>query len=285
VIDIRSKSDCEEVIRRIVGTLSKSGFSLSTIQQNPSPFLQDDTYIFDGLCKAVLSAQADWDSVEPKLPAIRKAMSNYNIAIVANLPDRTVEHLYKGGIERLNIRARFLRQELFYIRDNAKTFLKIRQLHGSVWQFMMKSLNKREYDESKGFYLRPNDDDLIRHFTKSGGGLKLCGVGLAICCEFFNNVGIDELKPDGNIITVLVSIGVVGKKSKGPKDIRQKGAIEREDPKDVRRRGLAIAETLAKPRKYVDRLLWNFGREICTKEAKCCSCFLRQEVPALCVGL
>jgi hypothetical protein len=109
---------------------------------------------------------------------------------------------------------------------------------------------------------------------------------LAICCEFFNNIGIDEFKPDEHAIIVLVSIRVAGNKSKGPEEIREEGAVKKESDKDIRKIGIKIAETLGKPRKYVDSLLWNFGRSICTtRNPTCNSCRLKIEEPPFCQGI
>ena len=285
VMDINSKWACEELECRVLRTLSGSGFNTNKVKTKPCEFRSDDIYIFRGLCKAVLSRQTNWDKVVGVLPIIAEVLCNYDIEKVASLSDKEIDKRYKEKLEG-KTEVSFLRRKLKHCRKNAEVFQDIRQQHSSVWQFIKGYLNENEYDKSKKCYIQPNDDNLIKCFIEARSPFKLSGVRLAICCEFFNNIGIDEFKPDEHAIIVLVSIGAVGRRSKSPEDIREEGAVNKESPKEIRQIGIKIAETLGKPRKYVDSLLWNFGRRICTKGSPTCnSCRLKIEEPAFCEGI
>ena len=109
---------------------------------------------------------------------------------------------------------------------------------------------------------------------------------MAICCEFFNNIGVDELKPDVHVIRVLGSIGIKGMTNQDPEKAREEGKENKENNADVRLIGIMIAETLGKPRKYVDLLFWNFGRNVCKKvDPTCKTCKLKTEHPPFCKGM
>jgi hypothetical protein len=102
-------------------------------------------------------------------------------------------------------------------------------------------------------------------------------VGLGTCCEFFKNIGIDEFKPDVHTISFLNRINID----------RTKAKVSR-NPIDVREIGITVAQTLLKPRAFVDSLIWclcaDYEGEICTEnDPKCYLCKLKDE-PELCLG-
>jgi endonuclease III len=281
-IDINSRLDCEDLERRILETLRVSGFDTNDIKTKPSEFREDDAYIFEGLSKAVMSRQTDWDKVKEALPALKEALFDYDICKIAVLTNADVDKIFEEKLKG-KTKIYLLRRKLKECKNNAKVFQDIRKGHGSVWKFIENSLIKNEYDGSLKCYIRPKDDVLITYFTRTDGQFKLSGVRSTICREFFNNIGIDELKPDVHVIRVFGSIGIKGMRSQDPKKAREEG---KENNADVRQIGITMAETLGKPRKYVDSLLWNFGRSICKKTSPTCtSCKLKTEIPAFCGGL
>jgi hypothetical protein len=77
-IDINSRLDCEDLERRILETLRVSGFDTNDIKTKPSEFREDDAYIFEGLSKAVMSRQTDWDKVKEALPALKEALFDHD---------------------------------------------------------------------------------------------------------------------------------------------------------------------------------------------------------------
>ena len=268
-INIYSKHDCEKLIDRIQRTLLAQGYNLKRIQVAPKPFAANDQYIFEGLCAAILTRQATWSSVLTILPTLKSDLFGYNIGKVATLSDMYISSLYSKY--RSTVKARFLKEELFFARANAVKFQRIMQNYGSVWSFIQMHLSSQSYDSIGKYYLRPDDRKLRAFFVNGSSEFKLSGVGPGICSEFFNNIGIDEFKPDVHTIRFLNRIGVVNSQSQ----------------EASRKVGITIAHTLGKPRKYVDGEMWSFCAEgegrICTeKNPQCQLCKLKLEEPVLC---
>jgi hypothetical protein len=269
-INIRSKSDCQELIARIRGTLSAvKPHALTQIGDSPAPFRRDDTHMFGCLTEAVLSNGTKSELLTPHLSEIKRILFNYNVALIAGLSNSAINTLYLSQIKPLRIPSRQkLERQLLRTRDNANKFLYIQEHHGSVWHFIETSLGGMPLDNNYRCYIHPKDDALLKSF--SSGPLKLKGVGLPICCEFLNNIGIDEFKPDVHTTRFLNNRIRVAPGHK---------------PTDIRRTGIAIAETLAMPRKYVDNHIWVFcaAAGVCTdKNPKCHSCWLNIKQPRLC---
>lgn len=244
--------------------------------------MQDDAHIFQWLPPAILSSGTKYHLLEPHLPSIRRMLFNYNIAQIANLSDGAIEKLYLSQMKPLRIPSRPLPRpkppwtRLMWVRNNADKFQQIQHQYGSVWHFMETNLSKTVFNGAHGCYIHPNDDWLLKCFSQ--GRFKLDGVGPAICCEFFNNIGIDEFKPDVHTTRLLNRIRL---------DRTQVRVSLRQD--DVRRIGIIIAQTLRKPRACVDSHMWVFCAddkgEVCTEDnPKCRSCWLRIKDPILCDG-
>ena len=276
VINVVSKANCAELIKRIHQTLSSNGYTLSRIPVKPEVFPNNDISIFEGLCEAILTRQASFASVVKILPALKNDLYQYNIGPVASMSDNTINHLYykyKSGVQ-----ARFLKKELISIRDNAEVFQSIIKKHGSVRGFITSYLSGKYYNTSMNCYIQPNDEKLIDCFINPKSVFKLSEVALAICCEFFNNIGIDEFKPDGHTIRFLNRINL----NKTLVRISRR-------PELVRKVGITISVTLGEPRKYVDSHIWCFCAEgegeICTEDdPKCDLCQLKIQEPQLCQG-
>lgn len=165
-----------------------------------------------------------------------------------------------------------MESELISIRDNAKVFQKIQQHYGSVWRF----INQFSIRDKLGYLIidKDKEDYLFNCFVKQDGQFKLSRVRLAICCEFFKNIGIDEFKPDVHAIRFFRRIGVA----------------KSERRKDIRRIGITIAKTLEKPRRYVDSSIWRLCAEdegeICTAQRpKCHLCKLKIDPPHFASGI
>jgi hypothetical protein len=270
-INIHSKSDCRELINRIRETLSAvKPHVLGNITSYPLHFLRNDDAIFGSLTPAILSNGTKYHLLEPHLPAIERILSNYDIALIAGLSNSDINELYLHHIKPLKIPSkRKWVTKLLWIGNNAKTLLDIQKQHGSVWHFIETNLAGSLFNNTHDCYIHPNDAYLLRCF--SAGKFKLEGVGYAICCEFFNGIGIDEFKPDRHTIRFLNRVGIVKSQS----------------PNEVRKAGITIAQTLGQPRKFVDSHIWEFcadGKgEICTeKNPKCHLCKLNTEEPRLC---
>ena len=276
IINVNSASDCQELTERIQQTLSAKGYNMNRIRGIPKPFPSNDKDVLEALSEAILTRQANFASIVRILPALKVSLSNYNINSVAALTDSQIRGLaahYKGKVQ-----ARFFEIELFAIRDNAIALQPIMSPPGSVCTFIKSYLPAAAYNPSCNCYIRPADSPLIKCFTDPGSKFKLHGVGLAICCEFFNNIGIDECKPDVHTISFLNRISLDSTKVK----------VSRR-PDDVRGIGIRIADTLQKPRAFVDSHMWVFCAEdegeICTEDdPKCTSCMLKTQEPQLCLG-
>ncbi|OGO04780.1 MAG: hypothetical protein A2Y91_06600 [Chloroflexi bacterium RBG_13_54_8] len=275
-IDITSTRDCQDLMGRIHQTMLKKGYAVGRIPKAPAQFQQNDDYILEGLAKAILTRQTRWAEMELILPELKTDFFDYHVECVAALTDRYIAKLYAKYRNR--VRARLLHDELLSIADNAGKFLAIRAAHQSVWQFMQSLLNAQNYDGALQCYVRPDDGELLSRFIEAGNPLKLSSVGLAICCEFFNNVGIDEFKPDLHTIRFFNRIDLD----------RRRWRVSRR-PDDARQIGIAMAATLRQPRKFVDGHIWHFcadGKgQICTEDdPQCGLCMLKTNRPQLCNG-
>ena len=275
-IDVNSVSDCQELTERIQQTLLAKGYKMSNVGELPKPFPLNDADVLEGLSRAILTRQALWASVEKLLPALKVSLFNYNVNNVAALINNDMRKIYSQY--RDSVKARFFEDELLAIRDNAIIFQQIMFKHGSVCTFIKSYLPISDYDSASKCYIRPTDASLKKFFIDSYSGVKLRCVGLAICCEFFNNIGIDDFKPDVHTISFLNRINL----------LKSKVRVSRK-PEDVRGIGVLIANALKKPRKYVDSHIWHFCAEdegqVCTEtDPQCLSCWLKIKEPILCVG-
>jgi hypothetical protein len=274
-IDITSRLDCEQLLDRIRRTMLRNGYAPNMIQRLPAVFCEDDDYILEGLAKAILTRQADWSTIRPILKDLKSDLSGYNVDAVAALTDQSITELHAEYKKRVSVW--LLASELKAIRDNARRFQRLGSGHGPVWQIIRTHLRPDDYDRSVECYIRPQDDDLIHRFADAGE-FKLSLVGLAICCEFFNNIGIDEFKPDVHTTRFLRRIDL---------DLTR-CSIPSGDA-GVREIGITIAQTTGKPRKLVDSHIWLFcanrEAEVCRENnPKCDDCLLRTEMPRLCRG-
>jgi hypothetical protein len=275
-INVNSASECQELIERIQQTLSAKGYNTNAIQGIPKPFPSNDNDVLEALSEAILTRQANWASIKRILPALKISFLNYNIKSVAALTDSAIQGIaaqYKDKVQ-----ARFFEIELFAIRDNAKVLKSTMSTPGGICVFIKNHLPAAAYDPSCKCYIQPADAPLIKCFTDSGSTSKFHCVGLAICCEFFSNIGIDEFKPDVHTISFLNRINLD----------RSKIKVSRR-PDDVRRIGIMIAGTLRKPRKFVDSHIWILCAEgegeICTEDdPKCKLCWLKINEPMFCKG-
>ncbi|MCX6010139.1 MAG: hypothetical protein NTW48_08955, partial [Chloroflexi bacterium] len=275
-INVNSASNCQELVERIQQTLSAKGYNMSRIRGTPRPFPPNDTDVFEGLCRAILTRQANWASIVGILTALKVSLFNYNVNKVAALTNSDIRKLFAQY--KSKVKARFLEDELLAIRDDARVFQLIMSSHGSVCTLIKSYLPAAAYDPFCKCYVRPADAPLIKCFTDPNRAFKLRSVGLAICCEFFNNIGIDEFKPDVHTISFLNRINL--DRTKGKVSCR---------PDDVRGIGVIIAGTLQKPRKFVDSHMWVFCAEgegeICTEDdPKCGLCMLKTQQPQFCPG-
>jgi hypothetical protein len=253
-------NECRMLLDRIERTLTAVNFDMDRIRREPGPFCEDDICIFRGLSEAILSNRAVWSSVKPHLNTIAQALYGYNIDKVANLSNDALNELYMSRLKPLKIRSMRLRKGLREIRDNAKAFQHFRQEHGAIRNFILSYLNDGGMPQLRG------------RFIGKYPGFKLHGVGVAICSEFFNNIGIDEFKGDSNTTRFFRRIGMAEANS---------------SPDDIRTIGITIAKNSEKPRVFVDSLIWCFcaqgEAEICTTHnPKCHLCKLNTKEPRLC---
>lgn len=275
-IDVKCASDCNELVDRIRHTLFATGYDVTRIPHSPKRFPPDDARVLEGLSAAILTRQAEWNSMERILPALKADLLGYQVNAVAALSNARITALFNKY--KSQVRARFLEEELDAIRYNAIVFQRITSQYGSVVGFIKHHLSATYYDHSLGCYIRPQDDHLIRSFAHYGGSWKLHCVGLGICCEFFNNIGVDEFKPDVHTTTFLNRVDLD----------RTKVKVTQTD-KDVRGIGIMIAQTLQQARACVDGHVWHFCAsgygEICTEnDPRCDECWLHTKQPELCKG-
>ena len=264
-MEIKSKEYFQELFSRVYSTLQKSGFDIEkNLPKLPDFNKLDDTDIFEGLCKAIFSIQAVWNNYEKNFEAINKLLFYYNLKKISELCNDEIEQIYTK-IKSLKIRDRFLNKKLYDFRDNAKTFLKIANRFGSVHRFIEQNFTNKEY--------------LITQFTDHQSEYKLSRVGLAICSEFFKNIGIDDFKPDLHMNRFFARIGLIDNPT-----FKNTPRIDFQ----IRKIGIEFANKIGKPAHHVDSILWLFcaeGKgEICSSKPKCQKCELYTKEPKLCKG-
>jgi len=249
-INTNDYTACNNFVDAMKNSLKASGFNVQQeIDNKVFPiFIANDQDIFNGLCRAILSAQADDNKVQALLPELRRKLFYFNIGKLSTLTEIQIAHIYKTHFKGHG--TRLLLPQLRSFPSNACRFQQIAQTHGSVWSFIQNHIDSNFYDSNSQRYIQPNDKNIINKFTVNTSPYKLNQVGLAICCEFFNNIGIDEFKPDALI-----------------KRVYQRNGLNTQTDAKARETGITISQTLNQSRKYLDNLSWHFGREIC-KESK-----------------
>ena len=262
-----SKESHKKLYKRVCSTLKDSGFEMKDIVY-PFPDFEkmDDRTIYEGLCKAIFTAQAKWESYEKNLDRIDSLLFNYDFRKIKNLTDEEIKKIHKEMME-MKVRDWLLRGKLEHLRKNARLFTILLGKRISIHEFLKKELSDKEM--------------LIRKLTSYESGFKLGGVGLPICCEFFKNIGIDDFKPDGHMVYLFSRLGIVEIKSPKTPTVRELHSI--------RAVGMDIAKSNNEPFHVVDNVLWFFcaeGKaEICTtNNPKCFKCKLRNEEPVMCRG-
>ena len=262
-----SKESYKELFKRVCSTLKDSGYEMKDVVY-PFPDFNEmnDRSIFEGLCKAIYTAQAKWESYEKNFDRIDPLLFNYDFKKIANLTDEEITKIHKEMIE-MKVRDWLLHGKLKYFRENSRVFTNLLKKKTSMHEFLRKELSDKEM--------------LIKKLTSNGSHYKLSGVGLPICCEFFKNIGLDDFKPDVHMIYLFSRLGVA--KIKKPK------APTLKELYSVRATGMDIAESNNEPFHVVDNVLWFFcaeGKaEICTTDnPKCFKCSLRIEKPVMCNG-
>lgn len=262
-MNVKSKEYFEELFDRVCSTLQKNGFDVRS-NKFPNFNNSNDRKIFEGLCKAIFSIQAVWNDYEKNFEAINKLLFYYDFGKIAELSDYEIQRIYTQ-IKKFKIRDRFQKQKLYDFKKNAKVFLKIANKSGSVHKFIEGNLENKEF--------------LIKKFTDSQSEYKLSRVGLAICSEFFKNIGVDDFKPDLHMNRFFARIGLIDNLS-----FKTSPKIDLQ----IRKIGIELAKTIGKPAHYVDYTLWRFCAEeegeICSAKPKCFKCELYTKKPRLCKG-
>jgi len=262
-----SEESYKELFRRVCSTLKDSRFEIKdAVYPFPDFHELDDRSIFEGLCKAIFTAQAKWENYERNLDKIDKLLFNYDFKKIENLSEEDIERIYEEMI-KMKVRDRFLHRKLKYFRKNARLFTNLQGKRTSMHEFLKKGLSDKE--------------TLINKLTSNGSHHKLKGVRLAICCEFFKNIGVDDFKPDVHMVYLFSRLRIVNIKNPKSPTARELYSI--------RVVGMDIAKSNNLPFHVVDNVLWFFcaeGKgEICTtKSPKCSKCRLRIEEPAMCGG-
>jgi len=262
-----AKESYKELFQRISLTLKDSGYEMEdAVYFFPDFNKMDDRSIFEGLCKAIFTAQAKWESYERNLDRIDSLLFNYDFKKIENLTDEEIAKIHKEMIE-MKVRDWLLHGKLKYFRENARVFTNLLKEKISVHEFLRREVSDKEM--------------LIKKLTNNGSRYKLSGVGFPICCEFFKNIGVDDFKPDVHRIYLFSRLEIA--KIKKPKSPTLKELYS------VRATGMDIAESNNEPFHVIDNVLWFFcaeGKaEICTTDnPKCFKCRLHTEKPVMCNG-
>ncbi|MDI7260732.1 MAG: DNA-3-methyladenine glycosylase I [Thermodesulfobacteriota bacterium] len=262
-----SNESFKELYKRVCANLKDSGFDMEDVVYPFPDFKKiDDKSIFEGLCKAIFTAQAKWKSYEKNLDRIDLLLFNYDFNKIKNITDEEIEKIYEEMIE-MKVRDRFLLRKLNDFRKNARVFFNFSEQGSSVYEFLKWELSDKEM--------------LIKKLTNNGSSYKLIGVGLPICCEFFKNIGVDDFKPDVHMVYLFSRLGIAEIKNPKAPTVRELYSI--------RATGMDIAKSNNEPFHVVDNVLWFFcaeGKaEICTtNNPKCFKCKLRNEEPVMCGG-
>lgn len=266
VVNIHSPTECQMLIDRVRDTMQAlAPAALGRVQQRPPRFLQNDNDIFERLCMAILSNGSGWRRVNNNRAQIGAALLGCHLGNVAALTERHMAHICTTQIVPLGIPSRvLLSTKLEWVRQSAITLRTIQQRHGTVSGYISREIQAGRQDA------------LRVSLTRRGSPSKLKGVGFGVCCEFFKQIGVDDVKPDVHLIRFFIRTGI--------------NATASQDPIDTWRIGITIANTLGVTRTYVDSLIWTFCAkdygQICTANpGQCHLCTLKTGNPQLCPGV
>jgi len=267
-IQFRPKEYYLEFLERICKTMDESGYDWkSKIYSLPNFEDFDDRAIFEGLCFAILTIQAVWNTYESKMDKLKQITKNFDVDFFAKLNAQELDEIYQRLKSEIQPRDRFLKRKLNAMRFNAHRFLEVQKRHGSFKAFVGNEIVDKE--------------SLISKLIRQDSEYKLKLVGLAICCEFFKNMGIDEFKPDIHMARLFSRTELLSyafNKSPPQVAIRQTREI-----------GWDFARKVGKKATEIDSILWQFcaekKAEICTAQnPKCTQCRLSNTEPRFCKG-
>ncbi len=268
-IAIDNPRDAAMLLDRIERTLPHLSIS------SPSPRLtSDDDLVFDGLCRAIFSANAAWQPIIQNWQLIKSALSRLKISSVATLSEGQMSTAYQQLVGPLKeaMKPEDLSKKISYIRDDAKIMLRIARNHGSFCAFLSPFLTTDRLGNS--IIAQANEKKVVGLFADPGGDYKLKGVRLAIFCEFCKNIGIDEFKPDRHANRFLHRIEVWGHYGQCDEDWY------------CRDLGIRLAKAAGQARRRVDNLIFSLCAksrgEVCGISPECGRCLLRNEEPMLC---
>ena len=197
-----------------------------------------------GLIYSQLSNQQKWSTIEPKLAMVDEVFFNYDISLIKQHDGR----YFSDKIKSIKCGNRIISKQMNNLHYNISVLESIENNEGGL-------------DE---YYNITPARELIKQLSASNGKYKLKYVGVALACEYLGNIGIDRIKPDGQIKRIMGANRLgYSKKAEATEN-------------DVLFAGAEIAQHTGLSLSMVDALLWSLCIEdkgnVCTKIPNCHIC-------------
>ncbi len=145
-----------------------------------------------GFVYAALSCNRPWATIEKHLPEIDVIFNHYDPkALKQANPNELIDKLKVIGCGN-----RQINPQMKNLSKNIETLERIAQKYGSIDNYFA------QFEKSRYF-------DLVLSLSKKGSEFKLENMGVKLICEYLKNMGIDIVKPDGQINRLLCRIGLI----------------------------------------------------------------------------
>lgn len=201
-----------------------------------------------GMVYSFLSAQTVWNTIESKMKVIDEIFFHFDIQKI-----KSTEYMYfYDKLRDIKAHARFTKKQLSVLHHNIG---------------VMESINS-EYDSMDSYLLSKPVNVIISELSNSTSKRKLKMIGVALCCEYLKNVGIDCFKPDVHIKRMFSS-SRLGDSNKSKPNYSDLCVIFKKLSDET---GLLTSQ--------LDNILWNYcatGKaEICTATPNCHKCVIKE---------
>lgn len=205
-----------------------------------------------GMIYALLSSEAEWKNIEPKLPEIDKIFHDYDAEYIkGENPEKFVEAIYS-----LSCGNRATKRQMAALKGNIEVFENLASGYGSMDTFI------RCYMEGRDF------TDIVNFFANQENSYKLKMMGPALVSEYLRNVGVDGVKPDRHLCRFL------GSDRMGDPSMQSPATTD-----EVFAQVDVLAEKTGLYKVEIDNIIWSFCAdgfgEVCTAEPHCGRCPIR----------
>ena len=157
-----------------------------------------DSEVFEGIVRAVLSAQTDWAKVERVIPELTTLFEGFDLQHYSSHSPNEIERTFVPWFVRRRAGSMSLRRDLINLVGTARQLLAYSSQYGSVEDFVTWLLRRSESDPKR----------LVMRLGSYGSEYKLPAMGVPIAAEAMKNLGFDVAKPDRHVCRAMGSFGM-----------------------------------------------------------------------------